>query len=558
MNAQSGNFAEAVSSTARNVVVIAPPGCGKTELLAMRAEILIQNLRPNQKILALTFSNKAKANLNSRLVKVLGAERKRRYVSVHNFHGHAAEIVRSHGRTLGIDPGFEMPDKRTQADAIAPYIDGLDDNSAAALRQRIEDELREAKQRPNSDAQVMIALGTTALEATRTIEAERQATTALYYDDLVRHAQRLLRVPEIAGLYRTHYGAILVDEFQDLSPQQLDLALRSCDASRTFVGDPLQGIYSWTGARPVEVERALRRICGEPLGLGLSYRSSPRVLDLLNAVSVGLGGQALQSNDPDEWFQGGIAAGFTFDTGVAEATYIEELSRKILNRQPNVTIGVICRSGWRRKPIDARFAISDLPSTRWDLAVEDPRIVDLINDGVSRLGGSPSFDALKGDVISRLDGTDVDTAADITNALDQLVDLADQAGSIGAALSQLRLLDEGTETIAPGVHLLNAHTGKGQQFDWVFVPGFEEGNVPSFLAKRASEVEEEHRVLLVMLSRARHGIVLTRAKSLISKRAKPYETKPSRWASEVRTGLIADSNQLDEHVKALPLIAGNT
>lgn len=558
MTASSVDFVNAVSSTARNVFVIAPPGCGKTELLAMRAGTLLQNLRPGQKILALTFSNKAKANLNSRLVKILGAERKRRYVSVHNFHGHAAEIVRSHGLTLGIDPGFEMPDKRTQTEAIAPYVDGLDDNSASGLRQRIADELRGAKQRPNGDEQVATALGATALDATQRIEAERQAAGVLHYDDLLRHAQRLLRVPEIATLYRTHYGAILVDEFQDLSPQQLDIALRSCDANRTFVGDPLQGIYSWTGARPVDVERLLRRICGEPLGLGLSYRSSPRVLDLLNAVSVGLGGQALQSNDPDEWFRGGIAAGFAFDTGVAEATYIETLSRKILRRQPNATIGVICRSGWRRKPIDAQFATSDLPSTRWDLAVEDPRIVDLITEGVSRLGGSPSFDSLKGDVISRMDATDVDTAADVIDALDQLADLADQAGSIGAALSQLRLLDEGTETITPGVHLLNAHTGKGQQFDWVFVPGFEDGNVPSFLAKGASELKEEHRVLLVMLSRARHGIVLTRAKSLISKRGKPYETKPSRWASEVRTGLIADSNQLVEHVKALPQHAGSS
>ncbi|RCS61235.1 UvrD-helicase domain-containing protein [Microbacterium sp. JB110] len=112
-------------SEARNLLVIAPPGCGKTELLARRAEFLISKLQPGQRILALTFSNKAKANLNERLVGVLGAERKRKFVAVHNFHGHAAEVIRSHGRVLGIPTDVEMPDKRTQDNTIDPYLEGL-------------------------------------------------------------------------------------------------------------------------------------------------------------------------------------------------------------------------------------------------------------------------------------------------------------------------------------------------------------------------------------------------------------------------------------------------
>jgi DNA helicase-2/ATP-dependent DNA helicase PcrA len=549
----SAAFDDAVSSAAPNLLVIAPPGCGKTELLARRAELLIPILRPHQKILALTFSNKAKANLNSRLVSVLGAERKRRYVTVHNFHGHAAEIVRSHGLTLAVDPGFEMPDKRSQANAIAPLLDGLSEADASELSRRIEDDLRDAKQRPHDDTQVLRTLGAIGISQSQTIEEARQAGDALYFDDLLRHAQRLLRVKEIANLYRTHYGAILVDEFQDLSPQQLDLALRSSEQSRTFVGDPLQGIYSWTGARPVEVERLLRKLSGDPLGLGVSYRSSPRVLELLNTVSIGLGGQPLEPDDPEAWHDGGITSGLVFDTGAEEAKFIETTSRRILAKQPNATIGVICRSGWRRKPIDAVFATSDVRSTRWDLTVDDARIIDLLQEGVTRLGGAPTFEALRTDVIGRIDSADVDTAADVIDALEQLEVLAEEAGSIGAAMAQLRILEEGEEAIGPGVHLLNAHTGKGQQFDWVFIPGFEKGNIPSFLAKGKAQIEEEHRVLLVMLSRARHGVILTRAKSLISKRGNPYDTTISPWTHEVRPALIADSSQLMDHIENLPL-----
>lgn len=57
-------FQAAVTSAQANLLVIAPPGCGKTELLAHRAAHLIDQLEPNQKILALTYSNKAKANLS--------------------------------------------------------------------------------------------------------------------------------------------------------------------------------------------------------------------------------------------------------------------------------------------------------------------------------------------------------------------------------------------------------------------------------------------------------------------------------------------------------------
>ncbi|MGP9816818.1 hypothetical protein CIK76_03655 [Glutamicibacter sp. BW80] len=546
------DFDAAVTHNAQNLLVIAPPGCGKTELLARRAALLIPRLSPNQKILALTFSNKAKANLTGRLVSVLGVERTRKYISIHNFHGHAAEIVRAHGRTLGIDPQFEMPDKRTQPEAIAPLLDGLSESDAGDLNRRIEEDLRDAKQRPNSDCQVLDALAAHGLTQSAELEAARQESGTIFYDDLLRHAQRLIRVPEIASLYRKHYGAMLVDEFQDLSPQQLDLAIRSCEQSRTFVGDPLQGIYSWTGARPIDVERRLRKICGEPVDLGVSYRSSPRVLGLLNLVSVGLGGQALQPNDPNVWFEEGITTGARFSTGAKEAAFIEQASRRILDKQPSATIGIICRAAWRRKPIDAVFAGSSLPSTRWDLAVDDARIIELINGATTRLGGNPDLAALKTEVLARIDATDLDTAADVADALDHLENLATDTGSIQATLMQFRILDKGDTAIGPGVHLLNAHTGKGQQFDWVFIPGFEQGHVPSFLAKKQSEIEEEHRVLLVMLSRARHGVILSRADSLISKKGQPYSTRVSTWASELRTGLITDQTGLFEHVARMP------
>ncbi|WIE83358.1 ATP-dependent helicase [Curtobacterium sp. MCPF17_021] len=545
-------FERAVRCDRRNLLVIAPPGCGKTELLAHRAHRNVADLEAGRQILALTFSNKAKANLNGRLIEILGVERKRRFVVVHNFHGHSAEIIRCHGRTLGIPIDFDPPNDRTQDDVVDVYLEGLTEREANDVRARINGELGEAKRGPYSDAEVLERLRDGGDERSLLVEEHRQRSGQLFYDDLLRHAQRLLRVPQVARMYRTHFQTVMVDEFQDLSPQQLDLVLRSADCNRTIVGDPLQGIYSWAGARPVENERLLRRISGEPLTLGTSYRSSPNVLGLLGAVASEVGGRTLVPVDPEHWFEGGVAAGFMFGTGSDEAEFVRSASAEIQRLAPETTIGVICRSGWRRKPVDAAFASSDTPVTRWDLAIDDPAVVKRIHDAVARIGANASMEQLRTHLLESVNIADSETIADITEVLTQVDELVAESGSLGAALARLRAIEDATDAISPGIHLLNAHLGKGQQFDWVFVPGFDEGNMPSFLAQRPADLAEELRILLVVISRARHGVIVTGARSLISKARRPYDVKPSRWTTLLRGAMShTSSDDVLEHVRRM-------
>lgn len=535
------------TSELANLLVIAPPGCGKTEVLAQRAAFLIGRLKPGQRILALTFSNKARQNLRERLVRELGAARCRRYVTVRNFHGHAAEVLRAHARTIGLVPDFSQPGKQTLKLAIKPHTSKLPPRAAAAITRETEEALSAAKQQPLDDHEVLVALANAGSSTALEVGRDRQGSGQLHYDDLLRHAQRLLRIDAVANLYQQHYGALLVDEFQDLTPQQLDIALRSVASYRTFVGDPLQGIYSFAGARPDLVEAELRNLCGEPMRLTTSYRSSPAVLAVVNTVAESMDSPPLMSARPHEWFEGGASAAIEFATEEAETEWIVNTARGILVRAPTATIGVISRSSFRRENLDAAFAKADVPSSQWDLAAENPQIVEILRSAAKGLPASASLDDLEVRALAGVPAADVETHQEVAEAIGQLRVLASDTGSLGAAFAHLQVPDVST-AIGPGVHLLSAHTGKGQQFDWVFVPGFEGGHIPDFRADTDTQLREELRVLLVMLSRARHAVVLSSAVERVARSGNPYRPGVSAWWSWVSAACTSTLQDFEGHI----------
>jgi DNA helicase-2/ATP-dependent DNA helicase PcrA len=425
--------------------------------------------------------------------------------------------------------GLELPKTSTMRKAMEAAGGG----PAMYDAERI---LSEIKRGPLSDAEVLVELQQRGCEPAvvlaEKVERARQEANQLHYDDLLRHAQCLLRIPAVARLYQAHFGAVLVDEFQDLSMQQLDLALLSCTSSRTFAGDPLQGIYSWAGAAPADVEAEIRATCGDPVRLHESYRSSPKVLDAVNAVSEQFDpGSSLVSAHPDRWPSGGCSAALVLRDRDEEAEVLTRLARAIMVRDPEASVGIITRAWWRREDIDRAFATEgSYPVRRWDLAIDDPATLALIRSVVATLPRGTTVADARPAALDAVDASDVDAREQLENAFD-ILDQSD-ATTVRAAVRSIRVSDP-KQTIGPGVHLLNAHTGKGQQFDWVFVAGLEDGHVPLKRSSHGEALTEEHRVLLVMLSRARHGLVVTRVQTT-SGMYGPYAPKPSRWWKDLR------------------------
>lgn len=536
----------AVSDSA-GLYVVAPPGTGKTQLLAARADFLASRLGPHQQILALTFSNMAKLNLSVRMAQELGAARFRRHVRVLNFHGHAAEIVRSHARTLGIDPAFPMPDRRLRDAAVAAFLTGATAGDRAKSRQRIETALRMAKNGPRDDAEVLAWLIEHSEHEAAQIERDRVEAGQLHYEDLLRHAQRLLRIDAVAHLYRLHYGAVLVDEFQDMSLQHLDIAFRTCTASRMFVGDPHQGIYSFAGADPARVEARLRGVYGSPIPLAVSYRSSPAVLGVVNAVGSLLGATVLHAADAISATDPGVACAKVFDSARGEAEAIVALCADVLADFPGTSIGVIVRSAWRRVALDQAFAqVPKLPRYRWDVAIDNGAVTELLRQAMRHLPPDADLDALRQAVLQRIDPADVETYQQTVDALELLARTVDPGSTASYALDQVtfRGFDR---PVQPGIHVLNAHNGKGQQFDWVIVPGLEDGHIPGFQAQGAVQQTEELRVLLVMLSRARRALVVTRAASIPNRFGGVRRPTASPWWDTIALACTTPWEQLQPY-----------
>lgn len=537
---------------ALDLLVVAPAGCGKTEALALRIQGLLQrgDVPAPKKILVTTFSNRARDNIKERLRSYVSPALMRDRISVANFHGLAARLIRAHGNVIGLSDDLILPESDWVGDQLHKRDTPWND------RGPIQDALRESKQQALDDAAVEAELqrlgNTTALELERLRKSERRLT----YDDLPRLAELILANDAVADLYSTHFGVVVVDEFQDLTPQQLRIVNRIGYKRTTFGGDLAQGIYGFAGAKPVAVDRAIRAECTHVIEFSESHRSSPAVLGMVNTLIPLTSGQVLTAADPASWPSDGLAGSVAHASADVEANWIVNTARAILTVAPRQRIGVLSRTAQRRRFVDAAFATSDVPHFRWDDGVLDTDTAKLVRSMLTRLNiadytAASDKVAFLRETIGFESIADVDVRKGTASALGWVQDLLADAVSPQGIRARIKVGDSSTLLTSAGVHLLSGHVGKGQQFDWVIVAGLEEGLVPFFLAKTADAIAEEARVLAVMISRARHGVVLSRAALVPTNDGSVKRRRPSRFLELIATAHPLDNPDIIEWFRAV-------
>lgn len=528
-------------STELGMLVTAPAGCGKSEALALRVQGMIRRgvAVGTRRILVATFSNRAKDNIRERLRAYLTPTEMRDKVTVVNFHGLSARIYKSHAGAIGLDPERTLPENnwvREQCQRI-----GLVWGQISG----VERVLQQTKLESIDDAAVMTQLLAVGNLDAIAIENQRHDDEQLTYDDLPRLAELILANDGVAALYREHFAAVVVDEFQDLTPQQLRIIRRISEGRTTYAGDLAQGIYGFTGARPAEVFAEISAEVAETVELTESHRSAPAVLAAVNALSPLTGSVTLTSADLASWPSGGVASLVNHADAQLEATWVVQFAEAVISRGPVQRIGVISRTASRRRFVDAAFAASGLEVHRWDDGVLDTetarRVRGLLGamNPAAVLAAPDSIEFLR-DAAQFHDIQDPADRTALADALSWVLVLLTDGSSPADISKRIRVGDNSTLLTKPGVHLLSGHVGKGQQFDWVVVVGVEEDVVPFFEANTVEAIQEEGRVLSVMMSRARHGVVLSFSASVPTLAGKPRYYTPSQFLTPDLRAVLTD------------------
>lgn len=510
----------------QSLIIIAPAGCGKTEALALRVAGLIERevVRPPQRILLATFTNRSRENIAERVAHHVSPAVAARTVTVQNLHGLSARIVQAHGNVVGLNSDWEPP----AADWVLNQC--RQRKLSRAQTDLVQEHLQQAKLVTRTDVEVAEYLAQTGHTVAQEIEQQRVAEHRLTYDDLPRLADLVLRNALVADLYQHHFGYVIVDEFQDLTPQQASILNRIALGRITFAGDPAQGIYTFTGAEPETVLAAATASSDRVITFAESHRSSPAVLEAVNALAPLTGGTPLESSRPETWFGGGIAAHVEHAGYAEEASWVMSLSSRILARAPNHRIGVLGRVKARRSVLEnALTSNAPFPWHRWDDPIFDSHVAPLLKSAVRRtteseLLASEDLQSLLLSLVSPNELQDPGTREALIDAADWVDDLVRSGETVKSIAARIRAGESDTLLTAPGVHLLTGHAGKGQQFDWVIVLGLEQGSIPFYRAVSQDAKREEARVLAVMLSRARHGVFTSQSLT----ESKPWEPYPVR------------------------------
>ena len=281
---------QAVTAPAEPVLVIAGAGSGKTRVLTHRAAWLIEveNVSP-QSLLAVTFTNKAAAEMRGRIENLLGTPV--RHLWVGTFHGLAHRLLRRHWQEAKLPQSFQIIDSDDQSRIIKRMLKSMDlDDSKWAPREvqyfinaQKDEGLRAQHLDDERDP-----------NRRQFIELYKQYQEICDRGGLVDFAELLLRAhelwrdnPEVLAHYRRRFSHLLVDEFQDTNAIQYAwLRLLAGSTGIPFaVGDDDQSIYRWRGARVEHITKYQQDFPGTTVvKLEQNYRSTSTILDAANAV----------------------------------------------------------------------------------------------------------------------------------------------------------------------------------------------------------------------------------------------------------------------------------
>ncbi|GAA1352913.1 DNA helicase PcrA [Saccharothrix algeriensis] len=287
----------AVEHAGSPLLVVAGAGSGKTRVLTRRIAHLLaeRGVHPGE-VMAITFTNKAAAEMKERVADLVGARARAMWVST--FHSMCVRVMRREAKTLGLSTSFSIYDSDDTRRLITLVARDLDldpkrypARTLAVQISNLKNELVDAgtaRDRATNDLERRVA------EVYESYQRRLVESNSLDFDDLIMRTVELLQGhPDVAEHYRRRFRHVLVDEYQDTNHAQYTLVRELVGtgaggvppAELCVVGDADQSIYAFRGAtirNIVEFERDYPQ--ATTILLEQNYRSTQTILTAANAV----------------------------------------------------------------------------------------------------------------------------------------------------------------------------------------------------------------------------------------------------------------------------------
>jgi DNA helicase-2/ATP-dependent DNA helicase PcrA len=292
----NGPQLRAVTAIEGPVLIIAGAGSGKTRVITYRIAYMLEKGIPQSAILALTFTNTAAREMETRVKELTG--KKLQSLTVSTFHAFGVKILRDEIEVLGYRKNFSIYDETDRGRLIKECLrecrlstEGVDIYALGQLFSNV----KIGRQRWGGSG-ISLAGGTGRFADTvwEPVYDEYQRSLKIYnaldFDDLLTVPITLFEEhPDILEKYRRRYRYVMVDEFQDTSLIQYKLmkllALKDGQSNVCVVGDDDQSIYSWRGASYENLALFEKDFPGvEEIKLEQNYRSTTTILEAANGV----------------------------------------------------------------------------------------------------------------------------------------------------------------------------------------------------------------------------------------------------------------------------------
>jgi DNA helicase-2/ATP-dependent DNA helicase PcrA len=527
----------ALHAASPRVLVSAGPGSGKTRLLASWIS------RVPGPVLALTFTNRAAAELSSRLAGVS-------HVTAATFHSFCWSVVKE--QVPGLTSVLSPADRMTILEHLFPETGFF---RLQAISEKME-RAWEGLEKPDAELR----------EAMR---AYGEAAAGMGAADVSSLVHRAIELPALPP-----FRAIAVDELQDINRPQYELLRRLCaEAVDVFcIGDPNQAIYGFRGSDRSLFFRFAREYGAETFLLGRNYRSAAEIVSAAESVistrltpvrPAGAGIRVVECEDPAE--EGRLIASEIRDlVGGVDSVSVDGARSRAPGDYSFAEIAVLARTRAVRDALLPAFSDAGLPlsvGAHTPLSAEEPfrslvaalrlaanpedivarRVLShraaqvlaaRIPETAARGGIEAALDLIAGPIIP-LDRTQPEVALGEEAIRREAARHGSDLDSFLAGVSLCTRESEGAGA-AQKISLLTFHAAKGLEFPVVFIAGAEDGITP-LEDRRGADPAEERRLFYVAMTRARDTLVISHCRQR-SRHGTRLPASPSRFLADIPAG----------------------